>query len=131
MIAIIANPETLPEQIGHALRGPNGAGKSIGVGPPRQQPRQPGQLPPGQFGRAARPRDAAQSGGPAPATALRPLMHGLSAYAQLPGNRGQRFAPLDAGQGGHPARLQHHGVSAHAGKIHPLFALSSYLCRCL
>ena len=129
VIAVIANAEVSPNQVGYPLRGPHAGGKPVGFGAPHQQTRKLGQLCASQFGRATRARNAAQPRRSSPAGPTRPLMHGLSAHAQLTGNSGQRFAPLDAGQGGQAARLQHSSVSSHNCKIPWPIEMSSYLCR--
>lgn len=129
VIAVIANAQAPPEQIGDALRGPDSSGKSVGFGAVRQQTGKLGQLCASQFGRATRARDTAQPRPSSSAGLLRPLMHSLSAHTQLAGNSGQRLAPPDAGQGGQAARLQHSSVSLHECNIHCLSGMSSYLYR--
>lgn len=129
MIPVIANPETLPEQIGDALRGPHRGREAVSFGTPRQQARELSQLPAGQLRRTARPRPAAQSGGAPAAILQRPLMNRLAAHTELPGNRGERLAALEARQSQKAACLEYSCISSHEPKIRRLASMSTYLCR--
>ena len=129
MIAVITNPEALPEQIGDALCGPHPRREAVGFRSPRQQAWELGQLSPSHLRGPSRSRPTAQSRRSSPTILLRPLMDRLTTHTQLPGNPRQRLALLDARQHRQAACLQPFSVSSHERRIRHVLKMSSYLCR--
>ncbi len=136
MIAIVTDSEATPNQIGHSLRGPDGRGEPKGSGSSRQQTRQQDQVSVGQFGRSSGARAAMQGLLPSPSEALRPHKHGLTAHAELSGNRRERLPTLQLGKGGQTPLFHRSGITSgtfgavgHRPTVAQIKALSIYLCR--
>jgi hypothetical protein len=136
MVAVVAYPKALPEQVRHALGGPDGTGEAIAFRASHQQAGELGQLGTRQLGRASGAGTASQASHSVPAVLLCPLMNGLPTHAQSAGDGRQRFPTLKTGEGGQAAGWQRPGLSSmkqsrlgHAPSISPSCVVSSYLCR--
>lgn len=134
MIPIVTDSEATPNQIGDTLRGPDGRGESISFGSSCQQPWERGQLSARQLGRPSGVRATMQGFLTLPSSSLCPNEHRLTAYAELSGNRGQRFPALKSGDSGQPPLFHRlrissgtYGNLSHDLTIPQIMAVSTYL----